>query len=181
MAWGVNEGVLDAAVYKPVIEKAWAGLLQHVYADGRLGDIQQTGPEPAYYPPTASYTYGVGAYLLAASELKRMAIASGPDPALHAQLNLPVPANSKLPTLFLVGDSTVRNGHGDGANNQMGWGDEMAPYFDTAKINVVNRAIGGAQLADVHHGRALGRDARADEAGRRGADPVRPQRQRAAG
>lgn len=141
MAWGVNEGVLDAAVYKPVIAKAWAGILQHVYADGRLGDIQQTGSEPAYYLPTATYTYGVGGYLLAASELKRMA--GGPDPALHAQLNLPVPANSKLPSLFLVGDSTVRNGRGDGANNQMGWGDEIAPYFDTAKINVVNRAIGG--------------------------------------
>ena len=25
----------------------------------------------------------------------------------------------------------------------MGWGDELAPYFDTKKINVVNRAIGG--------------------------------------
>ena len=46
MAWGVNEGVLDANVYKPVIEKAWRGILQHVYADGRLGDIQQTGAEP---------------------------------------------------------------------------------------------------------------------------------------
>jgi unsaturated rhamnogalacturonyl hydrolase len=73
MAWGVNEGVLDAATYKPVIAKAWRGMLQHVYADGRLGDIQQTGAEPGLYLPTASYTYGVGAYLLAGSELKRMA------------------------------------------------------------------------------------------------------------
>jgi lysophospholipase L1-like esterase len=54
-----------------------------------------------------------------------------------------VPANKKLCTLFLVGDSTVRNGRGDGANNEMGWGDEIAPYFNTKKINVVNRAIGG--------------------------------------
>jgi len=73
MAWGVNEGVLDASTYRPVIEKAWRGILQHVYADGRLGDIQQTGAEPTPYLPTASYTYGVGAYLLATSELKRMA------------------------------------------------------------------------------------------------------------
>jgi rhamnogalacturonyl hydrolase YesR len=144
MTWGVNEGVLDAAVYKPVIEKAWRGTLQHVYADGRLGDIQQTGPEPAFYMPTASYTYGVGAYLLAASELKRMATAPvATDPGQHAPIVLPVPANKKLRTLFLVGDSTVRNGRGDGANNQMGWGDEIAPYFNTRRINVVNRAIGG--------------------------------------
>jgi unsaturated rhamnogalacturonyl hydrolase len=74
MAWGVNEGLLDAKVYRPVIERAWKGILQHVYADGRLGCIQQTGAEPAFYLPTASYNYGVGAYLLAGSELKRMSL-----------------------------------------------------------------------------------------------------------
>jgi unsaturated rhamnogalacturonyl hydrolase len=142
MAWGVNEGVLDAATYRPVIEKGWRGLLQHVYADGRLGDIQQTGAEPTPYVPTASYNYGVGGYLLAASELKRM-VTLPTDPAVHAKLDLPVPKNPALPTLFLVGDSTVRNGHGDGANNQMGWGEPIVSYFDPAKINVVNRAIGG--------------------------------------
>jgi rhamnogalacturonan acetylesterase len=65
------------------------------------------------------------------------------DPAVHAKLGLLTPANPKLPTLFLVGDSTVRNGHGDGAGGQWGWGDEIAPFFDTTRINVVNRAIGG--------------------------------------
>ena len=48
-----------------------------------------------------------------------------------------------IPTVWLVGDSTVRNGKGDGANNQMGWGDELAPYLDLNKVNLVNRAIGG--------------------------------------
>lgn len=72
LAWGVNHGVLDAKVYKPVIAKAWAGMLQHVYADGRLGGIQQTGAEPAPFKPTASYTYGVGGFLLAGSEIRRM-------------------------------------------------------------------------------------------------------------
>src|SRR5947209_18262099 len=65
------------------------------------------------------------------------------DPALHEQLGLPKPANPHLPTLFLVGDSTVRNGHADGANGQWGWGEPLVDYFDPAKINVVNRAIGG--------------------------------------
>jgi lysophospholipase L1-like esterase len=58
-------------------------------------------------------------------------------------LQLPLPANRKLPTLFLIGDSTVRNGRGTGANNQWGWGDFVGKYFDLEKINVVNRAIGG--------------------------------------
>jgi lysophospholipase L1-like esterase len=59
------------------------------------------------------------------------------------QLNLPVPANPDLPTLFLIGDSTVRNGRGDGAGGQWGWGEPLVEYFDPAKINVVNRAVGG--------------------------------------
>ncbi|HEX7469176.1 MAG TPA: GDSL-type esterase/lipase family protein [Verrucomicrobiae bacterium] len=53
------------------------------------------------------------------------------------------PANPKLPSLFLIGDSTVRNGQGDGGGGQWGWGDKIAPFFDTSKINVVNRALGG--------------------------------------
>jgi lysophospholipase L1-like esterase len=56
---------------------------------------------------------------------------------------LPEPANPKLPSLFLIGDSTVRNGQGDGANGQWGWGEPLVAYFDAAKINVVNRAVGG--------------------------------------
>jgi len=64
-------------------------------------------------------------------------------PDLIAWLHLPEPANPKLPTLFLIGDSTVRNGRGDGANGQWGWGEPIVAYFDPAKINVVNRAVGG--------------------------------------
>ena len=52
------------------------------------------------------------------------------------------PANTNLPSLFLIGDSTVRNGRGKGDGGQWGWGDQLAPYFDTSKINVVNRALG---------------------------------------
>ncbi len=43
----------------------------------------------------------------------------------------------------MIGDSTVRNGSGDGRNGQWGWGDKLAPYFDLSKINVVNKALGG--------------------------------------
>ena len=69
MAWGVNHGVLDRATYTPVIAKAWRGLVQQVYADGRVGCIQQTGAAPAHYLLSSSYTYGVGAFLLAGSEV----------------------------------------------------------------------------------------------------------------
>ena len=58
-------------------------------------------------------------------------------------LNLAWPANHALPTLFLVGNSTVRNGRGDGSGGQWGWGDYIAGWFDTTRINVLNRAVGG--------------------------------------
>jgi unsaturated rhamnogalacturonyl hydrolase len=142
MAWGVNEGILDRATYMPVIERGWRGLIQHIYADGRLGDIQQTGAEPAYYLPTSSFDYGVGAFLMAGAEVRKLSQLTT-DPGNHEPIELGTPANPKLPTIWLVGDSTVRNGKDDGANNQMGWGRPFARYFDPSKVNVVNRAIGG--------------------------------------
>lgn len=66
------------------------------------------------------------------------------DPRAREQdLGLKPPANPALPTLILIGDSTVRNGHGRGDQNQWGWGAPIEGLFDPAKINVVNRAIGG--------------------------------------
>ena len=47
------------------------------------------------------------------------------------------------PTLWLIGDSTVRNGRSDGAGGLWGWGDVLAPHFDTNKLRVVNHARGG--------------------------------------
>jgi len=47
------------------------------------------------------------------------------------------------PTLFLIGDSTVKNGQGNGGGNQWGWGSFIAEYFDTTRIHVENHALGG--------------------------------------
>ena len=46
---------------------------------------------------------------------------------------------TNTPTLYLIGDSTVRNG----TKGQKGWGEVIAPYFDSQKVHVVNRALGG--------------------------------------
>jgi lysophospholipase L1-like esterase len=74
-------------------------------------------------------------------------------------LNLPEPADPKLPSIVLIGDSTVRNGRGDGAGGEWGWGDYLGEAFDPAKVNVVNRAVGGLSsrtfLTQGHWARAL--------------------------
>ncbi len=45
--------------------------------------------------------------------------------------------------LYIVGDSTVKNGRGDGAGGLRGWGEKLVFYFDSTKINVENHALGG--------------------------------------
>jgi lysophospholipase L1-like esterase len=77
------------------------------------------------------------------SRVQPAEVGSPTDPKRGQRVPLPVPANPKLPTLFLVGDSTVRNGQGNGGGGQWGWGEPLVDDFDAAKINVVNRAIGG--------------------------------------
>ncbi|HEX2862195.1 MAG TPA: GDSL-type esterase/lipase family protein, partial [Lacunisphaera sp.] len=68
----------------------------------------------------------------------------GAEPAVFIHwLNLPAPADPRLPTVWLIGDSTVRNGRGNGYDGQFGWGDPFANYFYPAKTNLVNRAVGG--------------------------------------
>jgi len=78
--------------------------------------------------------------------------APGAAPAARPQLSprdsekglgLTGPANPNLPSLILIGDSTVRNGHGTGSDGLWGWGKPIEDLFDPTKINVVNHAIGG--------------------------------------
>ncbi len=73
MAWGIHHGVLDRATYAPVVRRSWAGMLGHMYADGRLGSIQPIDGQPGKFGASASYVYGVGGFLLAASEMDALA------------------------------------------------------------------------------------------------------------
>ena len=49
----------------------------------------------------------------------------------------------KKPTLYLIGDSTVKNGKGRGDGGLWGWGNYLPAHFDTTRIRVVNAALGG--------------------------------------
>jgi lysophospholipase L1-like esterase len=86
---------------------------------------------------------GIRSTLAAFLSAKGQWVAQYPEAANLSRLYLPKPYNPALPTLFLIGDSTVRNGHGDGSNNQWGWGEPLAGLFNNGQINVVNRAVGG--------------------------------------
>ena len=51
--------------------------------------------------------------------------------------------DKRKPVLYIIGDSTVKNGDGSGKNGQWGWGSLIYEYFDTTRIVVQNHAIGG--------------------------------------
>jgi rhamnogalacturonyl hydrolase YesR len=74
MAWGIDHHVLNKSEYLPVVESGWRGLVKHIYADGRLGDIQPVGAAPGAYTPSSSYVFGTGAFLLAGSEVEQLAV-----------------------------------------------------------------------------------------------------------
>ncbi len=70
MAWGINNGILEAAIYKPVVEKAWNGLATiAVQENGKLGYVQGRADRPSAAKYESTADYGVGAFLLAGSEM----------------------------------------------------------------------------------------------------------------
>ena len=72
ISWGVNHHLLDRRRFAPIAAKGWAGLVSHIYADGRLGSIQPIGAAPGAYTAGASYVFGTGAFLLAGCEVQKL-------------------------------------------------------------------------------------------------------------
>ncbi len=84
LAWGINRGLLDRATYEPAVCKAWKALVQCVTPDGKLEHVQPIGADPKRFDPTHSDVYGVGAFLLAGSEIYRLALTDLPAAAYGA-------------------------------------------------------------------------------------------------
>jgi rhamnogalacturonyl hydrolase YesR len=72
LAWGVNRGLLAADEYRPSIDLGWTALTRAVAKDGRLGWVQQVSDRPESVAEADTQYYGVGAFLLAASEVARL-------------------------------------------------------------------------------------------------------------
>lgn len=52
-------------------------------------------------------------------------------------------AQAQHPALFLVGDSIMHTGTGDGSRGPWGWGAELGAFFDETKMHVYNEGRGG--------------------------------------
>ena len=65
----LNAGLLDAEAYGPVVRKGWQALASAVGDDGKLGWVQPIGAAPDSVYETDSQLYGVGAFLLTATQM----------------------------------------------------------------------------------------------------------------
>jgi len=69
LAWGVNNGTLVDEATADAVEKGWAALAAAIGEDGMLHWVQQVGKSPDPVQENETQLYGVGAFLLAASEM----------------------------------------------------------------------------------------------------------------
>jgi len=85
IAWGINNGLLDSATYTPIVIKSWNGLVtMAMHSDGKLGYIQGVGSNPSSSQPVtyeSTADFGVGAFLLAGSEIVKLATGVMPQPS----------------------------------------------------------------------------------------------------
>jgi unsaturated rhamnogalacturonyl hydrolase len=69
LAYGLNHGLLKGPQYQASVAKGWSALTAAVQPDGKLGWVQQIGYAPDHVAADDTQLYGVGAFLLAASEV----------------------------------------------------------------------------------------------------------------
>jgi rhamnogalacturonyl hydrolase YesR len=79
LAWGINQGILPRDTYEPQARRGWDAMVKAVHPDGMLGWVQPIGAEPGATTAETTEVYGVGALLLAGSEVLTMAAPRLPD------------------------------------------------------------------------------------------------------
>lgn len=72
LAWGINQKILPHKQFYPVVTKAWKALTTSVHPDGKLGYVQPQGAAPDKVTFDDTEVYGVGAFLLAGSEMIKL-------------------------------------------------------------------------------------------------------------
>lgn len=72
LAWGINNGYLPKEKYLPIIVKAWDALVHSVDPDGKLCWVQPIGADPKKVTREMTDIYGVGAFLLAGTEMVKL-------------------------------------------------------------------------------------------------------------
>ena len=71
LAYGLNHHLLDTS-YLPVVRKAWKALTSTVDQNGKVGWVQPIGADPKKVTREMTAVYGVGAFLMAGTEIIKL-------------------------------------------------------------------------------------------------------------
>lgn len=69
LLWGINNGILNKQQYLPKALKGWHILKSAIHPDGKFGWVQGVNDKPDVVAYDDSQLYGVGAFLLAGSQM----------------------------------------------------------------------------------------------------------------
>lgn len=72
MTYGINNNYLDKEKFTPIVLSSWEALLSIIDEDGKLGYVQPIGADPKKVTKEMTAVYGVGALLLAGTEIYKM-------------------------------------------------------------------------------------------------------------
>lgn len=72
LAYGINADLLNKEDYLPSLVKAWTALYSAIDKDGKLGWVQPIGADPKNVTEEMTAVYGVGAFLLAGTEIYKL-------------------------------------------------------------------------------------------------------------
>ncbi|MGL5683776.1 MAG: glycoside hydrolase family 88/105 protein [Marinifilaceae bacterium] len=71
-AYGINQNILPKTVFMPALTKGWDALVRAVETNGKLGYVQPIGADPRAVTKDMTEVYGVGAFLLAGTQIYEM-------------------------------------------------------------------------------------------------------------
>lgn len=121
LAWGINHSMLERARFEPVVRRAWTALANAVQADGRLTHVQPIGGTPVMFDPEWTEPFGVGALLLAGSEVLKLS-----RPQENARQVLPPDGGEKTGFVRLTGPKIPPTTRTDSDDGRRGGSPELA-------------------------------------------------------
>jgi rhamnogalacturonyl hydrolase YesR len=74
LAYAINNNIIDRDTYYPVVVKGWTALCKYVSKEGYFSGIQPIGDKPKEFNKNNSMPYGVGAFILAGTEIYKLSL-----------------------------------------------------------------------------------------------------------
>jgi len=149
LAWGVNQGLLNRATFEPAVRKAWTALVGCVNDDGRLTHVQPAGDHPIQFSADATSPYGGGVFLLAGSEVYRMAVLE--KTAANSDAIFPVIQFQDVPLTSAIKNLARQAGINYILDPKIGYGqpDENGKIKSEPKLSIRWKNITAAQALDA--------------------------------